>query len=263
MIPKIIKVETTLLKLNLMKLATYRADMFLGFMGGLMYNIGGLLFIEFLFRNIPSVAGWDKWDLVSMYGMGQFFAYFYFFFSYPNLKKFNRFIKNGELDQFLLKPVNSLILSTLREFDPVSLLALVQPVAMLYYTFSNKLYHITVFSVLLSIFSLMLTIVTIHLLFVLTCTISFWFIDTDFSHFVSDTSDISRYPYEIFENKYVRFFFFFVLPYGLAINVPFRALIGRLDYRLFFVQIFVCGLFIFLSNWVWKRGLRAYQSASS
>lgn len=260
---KIIKVELILIKLNLQTLFTYRLNALLIFFGTAFFNIGAILFITFLFSKIPLITGWDKWDLILMYGVGQIFGYFYFFFTYLNISHFNKNIDTGFFDFFLTKPVNSLIYSTLNRFSFEILLGIVQPCIIIAYALANKIFQISIIGIFIALFSFVLSLIIVHLLNVLTIIPNFWMIRSQFHRFFRNTSDISHYPYEIFDNKIVRLIFFTIIPYGLLINVPFRAIIGKLDYRLFLLQIAVCIGFIIVTSKLWKWGVKNYSSASS
>jgi len=262
-ISKTIKVELILVKLNLQTLFAYRLNTLLIFLGSGFYNIGMVLFITFIFTKIPLLTGWDKWDLMLMYGIGQIFAYLYFFSTYLNIAHFHKKIDTGFFDFFLTKPVNSLIYSTLHHFSFESLIGMVQAWTIIAYALGNKSFQINIIGIIIAILSLAITLGIVHSLNVLTVIPNFWSIRSRFDRFFGNTANLANYPYEIFDNKITKFIFFIILPYALLINIPFRAIIGKLDYRLFFLQIAVCIGFIFITNKLWKLGVKNYASASS
>jgi ABC-2 type transport system permease protein len=260
---KTIKVIIKLMKLNLQTDLAYRTNTILLSLGSGLYNVGAILFIEFLFSKIPLITGWDKWDLIFLYGVAQIFAYLYIFSSYRNIHSFNDKVRTGDFDIFLTKPTNSLIYSTLNSFAFDSLLSLTQPAVIIGYALINKVYAISIVGIIVAIIAMILTLVIVHLLSVITILPCFWATEQQFYRFFGETSDIMNYPYEILDNKVTRFIFFVIIPYALLINVPFRAIIGKLDYRIFLLQITVCIGFVIVTKTLWNFSLNRYQSASS
>lgn len=247
---------------SFMTLLEYRLDAIMGFGGSLLYSVGSLLFLRFLLSKINLVAGWDFYDMVLLYGVGQVWAYLYFAFSNPSLYHFNDLTSNGDMDFILLKPMNSMFLATLRKIDFVALVALIQPVAIIAYALSSKNYEISLVSVSVAVFSVILSVLITHLLVTALATLAFWTTKSDLGQFFIETVE-SSYPYEVYKNKVVRFIFLTIMPYALIANVPFRALINVLDYRLLLLQFGVLIMFFVIANVVWKAGLKRYQSASS
>ncbi len=258
-----IKYLFLILKYSLMKTLSYRVDFILGFLGTALWNLGALLFLKFTLGNINEIAGWDFYDLVLLHATGQVWAYLYFTFSYPSLSHFGEYINAGGLDYLLTKPLNSLITSTLQSFDYVAIFSMLQPFAMMFYSFSNKSYSISLGSVLLYLFTIVISTIITHLLEVTLSSTTFWFPKTELGGFYFGTSDVSHYPYEIFSGKVLRLIFFTIVPYALIVNVPFRVLINKLDYRLLILQFFVLIFFVIISKLIWKAGLKKYQGASS
>lgn len=246
-----------------MKTISYRVDFMLGFFGTALWNLGALLFLKFTLGNIDEIAGWDFYDLVLLHATGQLWAYLYFTFSYPSLSHFGDYINTGRLDYLLTKPLNSLVTSTLQNFDYTAVFAMLQPLAMIFYSFSNKSYSVSFLSILLYIFTIIISTIITHLLETSLSSASFWFTKTEIGRFYYGTADVSSYPYEIFSSKILRLLFFTIVPYALIVNVPFRVLINKLDYRFLILQFFVLIFFVIISKLIWKAGLKKYQGASS
>ena len=262
-IRKIIKVELNLIKLNLETVLTYRTNFLLIFIGAGFYNIGALLFITYLFSKIPLITGWDRWDLIFLYGIGQTFGYIFLFSTSPNNHNFHKLIETGDFDLILIKPINSIIYSTLNVFNFEFLLSLLQPAAIIIYVLVNKSYEISILGIFVAITSFFISFIIIHLLNVITLIPTFWALKNQFFRLFAETSNISNYPYEIFDNRLIRLFFFTIIPYGLIINIPFRAILGKIDLKLFLLLTIVCIGFVIATRKLWKWGLKNYTSVSS
>ncbi|MDD3647895.1 MAG: ABC-2 family transporter protein [Candidatus Dojkabacteria bacterium] len=260
---KILKIQIVLIKMNFQAMLVYRSNALLISLGSALYNIGAILFITFLFDKIPMLAGWDKWDLIFLYGISQVFAYLYFFSIYSNTGTFQKLIQSGNFDFVLTKPFSSLLFSTLQSYSFNELMSLIQPAAIVFYALSNKTYGFDLLGIFVAFLSILIALVIAHQIIVLTLIPTFWTIENSFYRLFSETSNISSYPYEIFDTKLTKFIFFLVIPYALIINIPFRALIGELDYKLFGLEILVCSGLLVVTNMLWKWGIKNYSSASS
>lgn len=246
-----------------MKTATYKIDFFLSFGSTIVWNIGALLFLKFTLDKIGTIAGWDFFDLVLLHAVGQTWVYIYYFFSYPSFKHFGDFINGGELDFLLLKPLNSQLTATFQQVDLTALFAFIQPVAMFAYVFANKSYNFQIVDILMFFISISLTGVIVHLLDTVLCSSVFWFPRSELGRLFYETADVAYYPYEIFQNKFLKMIFFTIFPYALIINIPFRLLINKLGFPFLLLQFAVLLFFLFLSKIVWTAGLKKYQGVSS
>jgi ABC-2 type transport system permease protein len=80
-------------------------------------------------------------------------------------------------------------------------------------------------------------------------------------------SSLARYPKEIFKGIWwaepISFFFTFVLPILLVVNVPANAMVRLLDLRMVGFTVVATGALFWLSRLFFLRALRSYRSASS
>jgi ABC-2 type transport system permease protein len=87
----------------------------------------------------------------------------------------------------------------------------------------------------------------------------FWFYITNFS----------RYPMEIYNGRYgvpLQWFFTFIIPVLIVVNVPARMLAKPLQAEEWYLAIFAIlapAVSFFVSRWIFQRALRSYRSASS
>lgn len=251
------------MKLNLQTMTEYRFDAVLSFFGSFFFNIGAILFLTFVFDKIPKLYGWDKWDMILLYGVGQFGGYLFLFSTHPNNHSFIHLIQKGNLDTIITKPINSIIHATLRVFSFEQLFGILQALGIIFYSISNKSYDINILGIAIALISTFISLVIVHLINVISLIPSFWIQRNQFYRFYVETAEISNYPYEIYNSKLLRFIFFSIIPYALLVNIPFRALIGELDIRYFLLQIFVTFIFMIVTKILWHWGLNNYQSASS
>jgi ABC-2 type transport system permease protein len=84
-----------------------------------------------------------------------------------------------------------------------------------------------------------------------------------FSLFIIQDSIISmsRFPIEIFTNKFFRLFFTFVAPIAFISTFPARIFIHGFQWKLILGSLVLAGIFFWLSRKFWLFSLKHYCSA--
>lgn len=251
-------------KAKLMEMMEYRVDLIMITLSAYGYNIAALLFLEVIFINIDSLAGWAKHEVLFFYGTSELIWYIYWtFFSYTD-DRFIGLIQKGDLDIFLLKPVNALASIVTRSFAlfeeiPPILLAL----GIIVYS-GVKLGVVLDYRILIYAF-LVICSVMIGLAVRATISIlSFWFTDTDeIRRFYVNVNDSITYaPLDVFP-KALQSLFRTIIPMGLLSYVPTTFLIKGVSTSMLINFFLVLAVSSFLMLYLWKRGLKIYSSASS
>ena len=104
----------------------YKADLILGLVTGLLFQIITLIFIDVLFaKRELTLSGWTKAHVLFIYGFSIFPLNLFFAFC-PNLYNVgSNYIIEGNLDRILLRPLNSLFQIFIEEVDIESLVGLI------------------------------------------------------------------------------------------------------------------------------------------
>lgn len=90
------------------KLMQSKLDFFMGFFSFFLNQIIGIVFLQLVFQQIPSLNGWSFYQLVFIYGFAQIPRGIDHFFT-DYLWVFTRkTVKYGEFDRYLLRPINPL-----------------------------------------------------------------------------------------------------------------------------------------------------------
>ena len=74
--------------------------------------------------------------------------------------------------------------------------------------------------------------------------------------------DMALYPRDILRG-FGKIIFTFIIPVSIVATVPAQALMGDLRIELAIILFLVTIAFFILANFVWRRGIRRYESASS
>ncbi|MCE0484289.1 MAG: ABC-2 family transporter protein [Methylacidiphilales bacterium] len=222
-----------------------------------------LSFIQFLYLQVSSIAGWSKWEMILLVTTNMLVQQIFQMLLMINLTKLPELIRTGKLDFFLAQPAPAQFLISTRNFEPgsvinslVSLIVCGVAIAHLQTSFS--------FAGLIIFPLLVLFGVLIHysLLLMLMC-LAFWMTRAQgFINAYYNVFQIARLPREAFSGP-VRVLFTWAVPLLLIANVPASTLLHGLNARDLLHLGAATAILFFLSTLVFQAGLRRYGSASS
>ncbi len=227
-----------------------------------------VLFNYTLFMQTSHIAEWSQFEYL-------FFVGCYFTLGglleclfVENCNQFSEWVRTGELDFFLLKPVDEQFLVSCKRFDwstaPNVLMGAGVMIFALYelgWTF--QWWPLLQFLVLLGAGTAMLY----GFLIILT-SLSIWFMRNQslFEMWWLFTT-LMRYPREIFRGTWatpVGVFFTFAVPILLVTNVPARVILDKLEDPWLVPYMAVATFTVLVvSRWFFKMAMRRYRSASS
>jgi len=247
-----------------MQLAEYRVDILMTIMGTYSYTILTLVFFGVIFGNIDGIGEWGKFEILTLFGIGQLIFYTHWSFFAGVDDWVSDIILNGNLDIYLTKPVNSFMnLITFKlsvvEKMPSYILAL----AITIYGFVNTGIQLKPLPILLCIVLMGLGVILKMLISLSISLLAFW---------VSKTRDMKRMYYHLFEYykyptdiypKSVKLIFTTILPIGLLAYGPAYFLLKGFSLNILGSYLGALAFYITVVAILWNRGLKAYSSASS
>jgi ABC-2 type transport system permease protein len=233
---------------------------------GWMFSL--VVFLEIIFRNTNSVAGWTKPEMFVLFGTYSLLRGISNTLFYNNLSQIPLYVRKGEMDYILTKPVNSQFFVSLRY---VSLDDLGQSLAAVFVIGYGwlQLPSLTPSPLALLDFALLLVcgLILFYSLNMLLMTLSFWLVRLDNLMVLADTVfQVARQPVDIFRvfGLVPRFILTYIVPLAFLAGVPVRALFHR-DAAIptLLTAMALAGLFFTFSVLFWNHATRSYSSASS
>jgi ABC-2 type transport system permease protein len=255
-------VFSTLVKNNFVREFIYRANSFAMAFADLIWVAVEYAFFEVIYSNINQINGWTREQ--TFFFLGIFIssdALFTTLFQ-RTFWQFPYLINQGDLDVLLTKPVNTVFLATLKElnFTQVVNLGLGFWIIHHYGPAAGFNGGIKWIGVLFWIFIGLWTQYMVRFCFVVA---SFW---------MERGLTVSRLYYQFYalankpEGLYptaIRMIIKTALPFAFLGSLPSRALTGRMHGGEYFLVLGVLCAYVGICVFLWKRGLRKYQSASS
>lgn len=257
------KIYKALIRINFSLLLIYRANFLNSAIATVGWGIFQIIFMTLLTSKTKSAFGWRSQEMIILaVSYTIIIALFHFFFS-RNFDYFSKIINKGELDYYLLKPVDSQFLMSLSHISWAQILRFFLGIGLMFYFLNKYNYDITLTNILgfftLALFGLTL----LYSLWFIVATILIWYPNLDnLVEVLYTINGFARYPSEMF-NNISSLLIFFILPYTFTIATPTKALLGRiLSGDIVMILLISTGLF-FISRSFWKFALRFYTSASS
>ncbi len=241
----------------------YRADFIISTIGMICTNISGFISFWIMFRNFPSIDGWNYYEILFLYG-----------FSLISLTPVQCFFDNnwslrqnvytGDFIKYCFRPINLFFYYQSEVFDVKGLGQLAFGIGTLVYAWIKLGLGFSVLMLLkLIIFLLTASLIMIALQNAAAAT-CFWIQN---SFYVLDLAyrfrDYAKYPVTIF-SKAFRFIFTFVMPIAFIAYYP-SLVILRPDQIpiLSWLSPVIGVLFFFISYKIWMYGATRYSGTGS
>lgn len=220
-----------------------------------------LLFLFLIVRQTKSIAGYSLWEVIF------FYATFNLIDSFPQMilrsvYGFRNYVVSGFFDFYLVQPVSPLFRALFGGSDVLDIPMLFISIGYILYS-SFMLPHFSIMGVvfyILLVLNAFLIALSFHIL-----VLSIGVVTTEVDNTVMlyrDLTQMGRLPIDIYKQA-VSFILTFVVPVGVMITFPVKALLGTLSYQFIVYSFVFSAVFLLLSLLLWNRSLKNYSSASS
>jgi ABC-2 type transport system permease protein len=226
-----------------------------------------VMFYELIFQSTESIADWDRNRYLFFVGCHYALGGLVETFFLENCVGFAELVRSGDLDSYLLKPIDEQFLITCRHMDWSTFPNILQGIGVMIYAlsvmhWSFDLGRVAAFVVVLACgcamaysFLLMLSSLSVWMVRNQNLMEMWWLFTT-----------LMRYPREIFEGWWANplgLFFTFIVPVLLVTNVPANTMVRALDGRFIAYMMAAAVVLLLLSRAFFRKALRSYRSASS
>lgn len=258
------RIFVRLFKFRLSNQMIYRASFWTVFIvDGSMFLIQLAVFSA-LFLNVDSINGWNKYQMIFFVGTLNLIdavnmvLFFFGIISIPDK------IREGKLDIYLTKPVNTLFWLSFENIEVSSALVLIPGLIMVGYATKKLGITLTFGKVAGYLFLLSLMLVLFYSLMLIIRTFSFWFIKTDaLNDFENEMIGFSlRVPGTVYTGI-AKLVLYVILPYALLATIPTQYFTDSLSLGQWVLALGVTLAFFLVSQALWRTGLKNYTSASS
>jgi len=274
--PSYLKVLLIFARNSLVRDMNFRANFLIDTFTSIAWMAMNLAFYTLIFQYTPMLgadSGWGKYEFFLFLSTTLVVNSIVQALFMTNADEFSELIRTGSLDFALLKPIDTQFLVSLQRIEWSSLGNLVFGLVLIVYAsvkldeapgpLEIALYLLYAACGVAILYALMIAMAASSVWLGRNQTLyDFWFYITNFS----------RYPREIYRGKYgdpLRWFFTFIIPVLVVINVPARFLVRSLrpqtaeEWLLPIFTLAATAASLAASRWVFNRALASYRSASS
>lgn len=220
-----------------------------------------LFFLMIISSKVSNVSGFSLWEIILFFAtfnlvdiLSQFFL--------REVYRFRFYVVSGDFDYFLVKPISPLFRSLFGGSDILDLPLLILSIILIIYSIAN-LPVITLIGVLKFLFLIVnasIIALSFHI-FVLSMGILTTEVDNTLWLY-RDLTQMARIPVDVYREP-LRTLITFVIPIGVMITFPAKALLGLLTFGGILISLSIGIISLLLSSMFWQFALKRYSSASS
>lgn len=258
------KIYIQFLKQYIKTLMEYKEDFMYGLIGFFLIQLTSLIFIGLIFNNIPTLKGWGFYEIIFIYGFSQIprgidhvFTDYLWIFS-------GNSVRNGELDRYLLRPLNILFQVIAQRFQPEGFGEMI--VGFILVIFAGVKLKVTITPII--IIGFILSIIGGTLIYtaikLAAASIAFW-TKTSFRHLqiAYELSGFAKYPVTIYPNG-IKNFLTYIIPFAFTGFYPGAYILGKESFFIGVIMTFIIGIIaICIAYFIWLKGLSAYESVGN
>jgi len=240
---------------------SYRLHFVLLILMDLLFYASVMGTVEFLFQHLDTIGPWGRTEFMFFMAFMLAVQHLHMTFVSENFWNFSYDIRMGQLDYILLKPANSLFIVFFRTVRPATLLNGLFPWAYLAY-FGQKIglgwWQWLALPVLVLLGLALMTAIEI-----LLSMSMFYTVESMGVNFLRmQLQQVSRWPDVVYQGP-ARYLFGLGIPVLLIGSAPVHFLLDPHQWPRIVAMLTALLTCCLLIRVLWKRGLRAYESASS
>ncbi len=250
-------------KINLLALMQYRADLIIGSIAMIFLQGVGILSIWVVLTQINAINGWSFDQVLFIYALSILVRSIWHIF-FMGLLTLTWYVRNGMLDRMMIRPLPILFQLCHDELDDdawgETILALILLVM--------AWYRLQIPTTAQNIGMLFIFLVSGTLIYnaltMIASTFAFWTIqNAPFISLISDITELTKFPLDIY-SPILRALFTFALPIGFIGFYPAQFFFDGSRYLLYsYFTPVVAIIVIGLAALFWRIGLSHYQSTGS
>lgn len=257
-----ISLYLSFLKASLKEMLIYRLDCIVGMVSQIVTQLVEIIFIWIVFQNTDNLAGWNFMQILLLYGV-TLISIGISDFCFDALYDIGpKYIRNGEFDKILLRPVHPLIsiIGSSKEFTSLGYfgLGLFLTIMMLI----KLAIPITIILVFKIIFFSIIGAAIIGAINTILSISSFWTYRSNeviWSFYRIYT--FAQYPLDIY-NKFIKLLITVILPFAFVAYYPSMNYLGMNTGMIYLAPVIMIILW-FLAIKIWNLALNKYRSTGT
>jgi ABC-2 type transport system permease protein len=240
----------------------YRANLLASALTSVLSCAMAIMTLLAFFDQTDRVGGWTLPMMIGLFGVTLILEGLIDSWLFPSLNAVSEYVRRGDLDLLLIRPVNSQFIVSFRHlriwYGPNILLGFG---AVLYSMAAQE--TLTAANVILFLLLTVSGATILYSIWLAASTLSFWFTKVGEVSIIAYTlMEAGRFPVTAYP-AWARFALTFVIPIAFITNVPAEAAMGQLTWERGLLGLAAGLVALCLGSLFWRFGLSRYSSASS
>lgn len=259
-----IKLYKYMVKNNIMAQMEYKANFISSIVTEIAFLMSKALYIIVIYSVGLSIHGVTPHQMLMFIGSYTVITGIMDSVYYPNIASIPEYIRSGELDIYLTKPISTQFLASFRKFNlGLGIPNVLAGVIMIVVSWNLSNVPVTLTNIIgYIIFTIIGSIITYPLLFFPTI-FAFWFVKTDALYdFTFSSWDFNNMPMTIY-NKVLQRIGIFLIPIFILTNFAPMFVFGMLPFLYQVYAFLAVPIFVGLVILFWNKAIKSYTSASS
>lgn len=221
-----------------------------------------IIFINVIFTHTQTLNGWSQSQLLFLLGISRVLLSLYSALFQRSINRMPDYIRSGELDILLIKPLSAQFFLSFRLSRPFELFNAIAGFVLVAYALNQLDLVISTINVVALIVGLICGMVILYSIHYLLATLSIWIVNFYSLGviFYLITNPLFL-PTNIY-GKTVSLVLTYIVPLGFIVMIPVQIFLN-FSYSLLLIEIVLATILILLSILFWNFALRHYTSASS
>lgn len=253
----------TCFRIGVINTTAYRGDFVLQLFQSGISLASALIGFSVIFMHAQTLNGWNYNEMLMVVAIYFLVGGILNFMIKPNMILLMNNIWDGSLDYWLLKPVHSQLLISMRKLDVWRIFDILVGLVVMGLVFSRLAPHLTLTGIALFVLTFLMGVAIIYSFYLILATVAFWTVKLENlpllfqSLFDSGRWPVSLYPF------WLRLSLVVIVPVAVAITIPAQVLVGDFSWPILLGGLFFsCVMFAF-ACWFWSFGVRYYKGASA
>jgi len=223
-----------------------------------------VLFVYSIAGNNTSIAGWETTELLLFFGFMTLVDALFMLFIHDNLREFEGLLREGTFDFHLLRPVNSIFLSTMRFPNSVSIINLIYASGIILYACSKLTSSLSAANMSIGLLYLAIGFGLVFALNVFIMSLGFWMTRTNVLVWLFFEFYRLSFRPDDFYFSWLRRILFTIFPAAFFISVPVKIFLGKDLHPWLWIGPWLLLLVgIWVARTAWHKGIKNYEGALS
>jgi len=260
-----LRIYKAFIKQYLKTLMEYRTDFLIGMLSFFILQSSNIIFMTLIFNRIPHLNGWTFHQVLFIYGFSQIPRGLDHLFTDNLWLLANVYVRTGQFDKYLLRPINPLFHLIAERFQPDAFGEILIGVSIFTYSYIKLGLSFTLLQWILLILAILAGIVIYTSIKLLGASLALWTKRSQhFLFIIYQFADFASYPLSIFSG-FIKAVLTFVVPFAFVAFIPASYFLGKpaISYAVLWSVLVAILLFTFAYQIVWKRGLKDYESTGN